>query len=189
VGRRGRRAGPALARKLRRFPAGSPPAAVHAPWRRRVGDGECDDRRRPIELDERRGMAAQTATCWSRLLAQVEANEHALRLRRDELEAHLIAAPAANWPEAAEKARYALGALRGHRGRRGYRAPHAGGCRAAGLRAPRPRGVRREKAKVTVQALLKAKPDARMSTMIDQSSHSDYVRLLEQGFRLAGMPE
>lgn len=46
-----------------------------------------------------------------------------------------------------------------------------------------------EKAKGTVQALLKAKPDARMSTMIDQSSHPDYVRLLEQGFRLAGMPE
>jgi hypothetical protein len=39
----------------------------------------------------------------------VEANERALRLRQDELEAHLAAAPAANWPEAAEKARYVLG--------------------------------------------------------------------------------
>jgi hypothetical protein len=38
----------------------------------------------------------------------VEANERALRERQDELEAHLIAAPAANWPEAAEKARYLL---------------------------------------------------------------------------------
>ena len=41
-------------------------------------------------------------------MAQVEANEHAPRARRDELEAHLIAAPAANWPEAAEKARYII---------------------------------------------------------------------------------
>jgi len=31
-----------------------------------------------------------------------------LRLRQDELESHLIAAPAASWQEAAEKARYLL---------------------------------------------------------------------------------
>lgn len=61
-----------------------------------------------IELDEHRGMAAQKATDLRRLLADVEANEAALRLRQDELEAHLIAAPAANWHEAAEKARYLL---------------------------------------------------------------------------------
>jgi hypothetical protein len=61
-----------------------------------------------IELDEHRGMAAQKATDLRRLLADVEANEEALRLRQDELEAHLIAAPAANWQEAAEKARYLL---------------------------------------------------------------------------------
>jgi hypothetical protein len=61
-----------------------------------------------IELDERRGMAAQKATELRRLLADVEANEKALRVRQDELEAHLIAAPAANWHEAAEKARYLL---------------------------------------------------------------------------------
>jgi len=36
----------------------------------------------------------------------VEANERALRLRQDELESHLVAAPVANWHEAAEKARY-----------------------------------------------------------------------------------
>ena len=41
-----------------------------------------------------------------RLLAEVEANERALRLRQDELESHLVAAPLANWHEAAEKARY-----------------------------------------------------------------------------------
>ena len=63
---------------------------------------------RTIDLDQHRGMAAQKATDLRRLLADVEANEKALRLRQDELEAHLLAAPAANWPEAAEKARYLL---------------------------------------------------------------------------------
>src|SRR5690349_20911496 len=48
-------------------------------------------------------MAAQNATDLRRLLADVEANEKVLRLRQDELEAHLLAAPAANWPEAARR--------------------------------------------------------------------------------------
>lgn len=61
-----------------------------------------------IDLDQHRGMAAQKATDLRRMLAEVEANEQSLRLRQDELEAHLIAAPAANWREAAEKARYLL---------------------------------------------------------------------------------
>ena len=61
-----------------------------------------------IDLDKHRGMTAQKATDLRRLLAEVEANERALRLRQDELESHLVAAPAANWPEAAEKARYLL---------------------------------------------------------------------------------
>jgi hypothetical protein len=61
-----------------------------------------------IELDEHRGMAAQKATDLRRLLAEVEANEAALRLRQDELETQLNAAPAANWEEAAGKARYLL---------------------------------------------------------------------------------
>lgn len=61
-----------------------------------------------IELDQHRGMAAQKATELRRLLADVEANEKALRLRQTELEAHLLAAPAADWHEAAEKARYLL---------------------------------------------------------------------------------
>ena len=61
-----------------------------------------------IDLDQRRGMAAQKATKLRRLLADVATNEKALRLRQDELEAHLLAAPAANWHEAAEKARYLL---------------------------------------------------------------------------------
>ena len=63
----------------------------------------------PINLDEHRGMAAQKATELRRLLAEVAANAEALRLRQDELEAHLVAAPAADWLEAAEKARYLLG--------------------------------------------------------------------------------
>ena len=61
-----------------------------------------------IELDQHRGMAAQKATELRRLLADVEANQETLRLRQAELESHLLAAPAANWHEAAEKARYLL---------------------------------------------------------------------------------
>jgi hypothetical protein len=61
-----------------------------------------------IDLDQHRGMAAQKATELRRLLADVEENEKALRLRQDELETHLLAAPAANWHEAADKARYLL---------------------------------------------------------------------------------
>jgi len=61
-----------------------------------------------VDLDRHRGMAAQKATELRRLLAEVEANEKTLRLRQGELESHLMAAPAANWHEAAEKARYLL---------------------------------------------------------------------------------
>ncbi len=64
-----------------------------------------------IDLDQHRGMAAQKATDLRRLLTEVEANEKALRLRQDELETHLLAAPAANWQEAAEKAGYLLNLL------------------------------------------------------------------------------
>jgi hypothetical protein len=63
---------------------------------------------RTIDLDQHRGMAAQKATDLRRLLSEVEANETALRLRQDELESHLVAAPAENWLEAAEKVRYLL---------------------------------------------------------------------------------
>jgi hypothetical protein len=61
-----------------------------------------------IELDQRRGMAAQKATDLRRLLSEVEANEAALRLRQEELESHLLAAPAVHWQDAAEKASYLL---------------------------------------------------------------------------------
>jgi hypothetical protein len=62
----------------------------------------------PITLDRHRGMAAQKATEVRRLLAEVESNPPALRERQEELEAQLIAAPAASWSEAAAKARYLL---------------------------------------------------------------------------------
>jgi hypothetical protein len=42
------------------------------------------------------------------MLADVEANEQALRVQRREVEDHLLVAPAANWQEAAAKARYRL---------------------------------------------------------------------------------
>jgi hypothetical protein len=63
---------------------------------------------KPIDLDQHRGMSAQKATGLRRLLAEVESNERSLRLRQDELETQLLASPAANWHDAAEKARYLL---------------------------------------------------------------------------------
>ena len=65
----------------------------------------------PIVLDEHRGMAAQHATEIRRRLAEVEADQAALRARRTELEKFLIAAPASTWQEAAEKAQYLIGLL------------------------------------------------------------------------------
>jgi hypothetical protein len=58
-------------------------------------------------------MAAQKATDLRRLLAEVAANERALRATQDQLEAQLIAAPASNWHEAADKVRYLLSVLAG----------------------------------------------------------------------------
>ena len=61
-----------------------------------------------IELDQRRGMAAQKATEVRRLIAEVETDERALRLRQKAMEAQLAAAPSANWSDAAHKASYLL---------------------------------------------------------------------------------
>lgn len=61
-----------------------------------------------IILDQHRGMADQKATELRRLVAEVEADERALRSRQEELEAQLLSAPATTWPAAAEKARYLL---------------------------------------------------------------------------------
>lgn len=62
----------------------------------------------PVDLDRRRGMNAQKATDLRRLLADVEANERALRDRQDELEAQLVAAPSEDWTEAMTKVKYVL---------------------------------------------------------------------------------
>jgi hypothetical protein len=63
---------------------------------------------RPISLDLHRGMAAQKATELRRLLAEVAADQEALKGRQRALEAQLISAPAATWAEAVDKARYLL---------------------------------------------------------------------------------
>jgi hypothetical protein len=59
-------------------------------------------------LDDHRGMMAQRATELRRLRAEVEADRAALRARQLELETLLAAAPASNWAEAVEKARYLI---------------------------------------------------------------------------------
>jgi hypothetical protein len=61
-----------------------------------------------VDLDDRRGMAAQKATGMRRQLAAVEADHAALRARQEELEHFLLAAPATDWGEAVAKARYLL---------------------------------------------------------------------------------
>ncbi len=63
----------------------------------------------PVDLDERRGMAAQKATEIRRQsLHEFQADQVALRRRQEELEKLLLAAPAETWPEAAAKAQYLI---------------------------------------------------------------------------------
>ncbi len=62
----------------------------------------------PICLDNHRGMSAQKATELRRLVTEVAADRARLKARQDELEQQLVAAPAADWAEAVEKARYLL---------------------------------------------------------------------------------
>lgn len=61
-----------------------------------------------VDLDKYRGMAAQKATELRRIVSEVAADRAKLKARQDELEKFLLAAPAAGWPEAAEKVRYIL---------------------------------------------------------------------------------
>lgn len=68
---------------------------------------------RTIDLDKHRGMTAQKETGLRRLHAEVRAQRDALRARQDALEEQLVAAPAANWEDAAEKARYLLNLFAG----------------------------------------------------------------------------
>lgn len=66
---------------------------------------------KPVDLDHHRGIAAQKATDLRRLLTEVAANQEALRVAQDKLEAQLIAAPATTWEEVADKVRYLLSVL------------------------------------------------------------------------------
>ena len=61
-----------------------------------------------VDLDGRRGMAAQRATSKRRQLAAVEADHAAMRAHHEELEHFLLAAPATDWGEAVAKASYLL---------------------------------------------------------------------------------
>jgi hypothetical protein len=62
----------------------------------------------PLDLDSRRGMAAQKATDLRGALAEVDTHAMELRERRAAIEDHLLSFVAASWPEAADKARYVL---------------------------------------------------------------------------------
>jgi len=63
----------------------------------------------PIDLDVHRGMAAQKETEIRReRLHQFHEDQATLRLRQEELEKHLLAAPAESWLEAAVKVEYLL---------------------------------------------------------------------------------
>jgi hypothetical protein len=62
----------------------------------------------PVELDSRRGMAAQKATDLRRIVAEAEAHAAGLRERQLYIERELLGAPVASWSEAAAKARYVL---------------------------------------------------------------------------------
>ena len=67
-----------------------------------------DNKTPPAILDEHRGMASQKETDARRQRSEVEADQVALQRRRAELEKFLFAAPAADWPDAAQKALYLL---------------------------------------------------------------------------------
>src|SRR5947209_3278612 len=63
---------------------------------------------KPDDLDLRRGMAAQKATLLRRSKGAVRADQLALKTRQEELEHFMLAKPAKNWSEAAERAGYLL---------------------------------------------------------------------------------
>jgi hypothetical protein len=62
----------------------------------------------PVDLDTHRGMQAQKSTEIRRHRQAIEAEYQRLRLRQAELETLLNAAPAQNWHDVAEKARYLI---------------------------------------------------------------------------------
>lgn len=62
----------------------------------------------PIELDHRRGMAAQRETEERRRGVEVRADQAALRLKQDRMEASLLAGPAASLHDLALKSAYLI---------------------------------------------------------------------------------
>lgn len=63
----------------------------------------------PVDLDARRSAESKIATDVRRhSLKDFEADQRALRMRQEELEAQLLAEPASNWHEAAIKAQYLI---------------------------------------------------------------------------------
>lgn len=61
-----------------------------------------------IDLDGHRGMISQKVTMARRQSEAVRADQAALQGRREEMETHLLAAPAQSWAEAAVKVRYLI---------------------------------------------------------------------------------
>ncbi len=63
----------------------------------------------PVDLDKRRGGAAQKETEIRRQsLQKFQTDQAALRRSQEELEKLFLAAPAETWPEAAAKAQYLI---------------------------------------------------------------------------------
>ncbi len=63
----------------------------------------------PVELDEHRGMAAQQQTEVRRQhLDRFQIEHEAMRVRQEELESLLIAAPAETWTDVAAAAQYLI---------------------------------------------------------------------------------
>lgn len=84
------------------------PSRCRADAAARAAVPDNDKQKPPVVLDEHRGLAAQKATDERRHSSQVEADQEALRRERAELEDVLFAAPARDWPQAAERAAFLL---------------------------------------------------------------------------------
>lgn len=62
----------------------------------------------PVNLDERRALSARTSIESRRSFLEFQAQQVALRRRRNEIEALLAAGPAASWREAVTAARFLI---------------------------------------------------------------------------------
>lgn len=62
----------------------------------------------PVNLDERRGLSARTSVESRRSFLEFQAQQVALRRRRQEIEGLLAAGPAKNWREAVTAARFLI---------------------------------------------------------------------------------